>query len=230
MIIYGKNVVKEAILNDRKIYKLYVDNKLNDYKYKSFLEENNLNIIYEDKGFLNNLTNNAVHNGVVAEVKPYQYKTLEEVIDKTKKQVFLMLDEIYDPHNLGAIIRTSEAAKIDGIIIGKKHQVPITGAVVKTSSGAIEHMNLILVSNLYQVIRKLKENNFYIIGSDLETKHSYKEIPNNKSLLLIVGSEDKGLRTLLKRDCDLIVKIPMKGKVNSLNVSVAAALLIYETL
>src|SRR5690554_4758513 len=146
MIIYGKNVVKEAILNHRKIYKLYVDNKLNDYKYKLFLEKNNLNIIYEDKGFLNNLTNNAVHNGVVAEVKPYQYKTLDEVIDDTKKQVFLMLDEIYDPHNLGAIIRTSEAVNLDGIIIGKKHQVPITGSVAKTSSGAIEHMNLILVS------------------------------------------------------------------------------------
>lgn len=229
MIIYGKNVIKEAILNKRKIYEIYVDEKLNDFKYVNFLKDNKLKINYTNKGFLNNLTNNAIHNGVVANVEDYKFKSLNEVIDSNKRQVFLMLDEIYDPHNLGAIIRTAEASGIDGIIIGRKHQTPITGVVAKTSSGAIEHINLILVSNLYQTILNLKKENFYIVGSALETENSYKEIPKDKSLLLIVGSEDKGLRPLIKKDCDLIVKIPMKGRVNSLNVSVAAALLMYES-
>ncbi len=229
MIIYGKNVLKEAILNNRLIYEFYLDEKSTDHKFKEFVLENNIKIKYTNKGFLNNLTNNAIHNGVAAKVMPYNYKSLDEVLTNKKRQVFLMLDEIYDPQNLGAIIRTAEATNIDGIIIGKRHQVPITGAVAKASSGAIEHVNLILVSNLYQTILKLKKEGYICVGSDLTTEHSYKEIPKEKSLLLIVGNEEKGLRPLIKKDLDLIVKIPMKGKVNSLNVSVAAAILLYET-
>ena len=226
MIIYGKNVIKEAVLNKRPIYKLYIDEKNSDYKFNQFLEQHGIKIEYTNKGQLNNLTQNAVHNGVVAEVKDYSYIELDTVLDVTKKQRFLMLDEVQDPHNLGAILRSVEATNYDGVIMSKKHQVPLTGVVAKTSSGAIEHVKLILVSNLYQTILKLQTENFLVVGTAGEATTSYKD----RSLLVIMGNEGFGLRPLIKKGCDLLVSIPMLGKVNSLNVSVACALLLYETI
>ena len=230
MVIYGKNVIKEAVLNKRPVYKLYVDEKSNDHKFIQFLESHGLKIEYTNKGQLNNLTSNAVHNGVVAEVKDYSYYELDNVLDQHKKQRFLMLDEVQDPHNLGAILRSVEATNFDGVIISKKHQVPLTGVVAKTSSGAIEHVKMILVSNLYQTILKLQNNNFLVVGTDGGATQSYKDIPKDQSLVIIMGSEGYGLRPLIKKGCDLLVSIPMLGKVNSLNVSVATALLLYETI
>ena len=118
----------------------------------------------------------------------------------------------------------------DGVIMSNKHQVPLTGVVAKTSSGAIEHVKLILVANLYQTILKLQKENFLVVGTAGEATTSYKEIPKNTSLLIIMGNEGYGLRPLIKKGCDLLVSIPMLGKVNSLNVSVATALLLYETI
>lgn len=230
MIIYGKNVIKEAVLNKRPIYKLYLDEKSSDSKFINFLENNNISYELTNKGQLNNLTDNAVHNGVVADVKDYQYLELDVVLDKTRRQRFLMLDEVQDPHNLGAILRSVEATNYDGVIISKKHQVPLTGVVAKTSSGAIEHVKLILVSNLYQTILKLQKEGFLVVGTAGEATVSYKDIPKNENLLIIMGNEGFGLRPLIKKGCDLLVSIPMLGKVNSLNVSVATALLLYETI
>ena len=230
MIIYGKNVIKEAVLNKRPIYKLYIDEKSRDHKFNTFLEGHGIKIDYTNKGHLNNLTSNAVHNGVVAEVKDYSYLELDTVLDKAKKQRFLMLDEVQDPHNLGAILRSVEATGYDGVILSKKHQVQLTGVVAKTSSGAIEHVKLILVSNLYQTILKLQSNDFLVVGTDGGATTSYKDIPKNQNLLIIMGNEGFGLRPLIKKGCDLLVSIPMLGKVNSLNVSVATALLLYETI
>lgn len=230
MIIYGKNVIKEAILNKRPIYKLYLDEKSSDSKFINFLENNKISYELTNKGHLNNLTDNAVHNGVVADVKDYQYLELDVVLDKTRQQRFLMLDEVQDPHNLGAILRSVEATNYDGVIISKKHQVPLTGVVAKTSSGAIEHVKLILVSNLYQTILKLQKEGFLVVGTAGEATASYKDIPKNQNLLIIMGNEGFGLRPLIKKGCDLLVSIPMLGKVNSLNVSVATALLLYETI
>lgn len=230
MIIYGKNVIKEAVLNKRPIYKLYVDEKNSDYKFNQFLEQHGIKIEYTNKGQLNNLTQNAVHNGVVADVKDYSYIELDTVLDVGKKQRFLMLDEVQDPHNLGAILRSVEATNYDGVIMSKKHQVPLTGVVAKTSSGAIEHVKLILVSNLYQTILKLQNEHFLVVGTAGEATTSYKDIPKDRSLLVIMGNEGFGLRPLIKKGCNLLVSIPMLGKVNSLNVSVACALLLYETI
>lgn len=230
MIIYGKNVIKEAILNQRQIYKLYIDEKMTDYKFLEFLKKYGLTPLKVSKGELNKLTDNAVHNGIVADAKAYDYVELETVLTKGERQVFLMLDEIHDPHNLGAILRSVEATNISGVILSKKHQVPLTGVVAKTSSGAIEHVNLILVSNLYQTILKLKEEGFLIVGTDVAGTKSYKELPKDQPLVIIMGNEGEGLRPLIKKGCDLLVTIPMKGKVNSLNVSVATALLLYEAI
>lgn len=228
MIIYGKNVIREAVLNKRPIYTMYVDEKFQDIKFLEFLTNNNISYKKVNKGELNNLTQNGVHNGVVADAKAYQYVDLKEVLDRAKRQVFLMLDEIQDPQNLGAILRSVEATAIDGVIVSKKHQVPLTGIVAKTSSGAIEHVKMILVGNLYQAMLELKEEGFTIVGTAGEATESYKNMPKDVPLVIVMGNEGEGLRTLVKKGCDLLVSIPMKGKVNSLNVSVACALMLYE--
>lgn len=230
MIIYGKNVIKEAILNQRPIYKLYIDEKSLDTKFIELLNKFNIDYVKTNKGELNNLTDNGVHNGVVADVKAYTYYNLADILKTNVKQRFLMLDEIQDPHNLGAILRSVEATGVDGVIVSKKHQVSLSGVVAKTSSGAIEHIKMILVPNLYQTILKLKDVGFLAVGTDGEANLSYKEIPKEQSLLLIMGNEGEGLRPLIKKGCDLLVSIPMLGKVNSLNVSVATALMLYETI
>lgn len=230
MYIYGKNVIREAIYAKREIYELYLDNKFNDYKYEEFLKENNIKFKLLNKGELNNLTNNGVHQGIVAKVKPYEYKELLDVIKKGEKQRFLILDGINDPHNFGAIIRTAEATKLDGIIVPKKNQVGLTNVVAKVSSGAIEHVDIIEVTNINQAIKELKDNNIWVIGTDGNATKSYDEIDNSLSIAIIVGNEGHGIRPLVKRNCDILVKIPMYGKVNSLNVSVAAALMLYATL
>src|SRR5690625_877951 len=230
MYIYGKNVVKEAIYAKRDIYELFLDEKFNDYKYEEFLKENNLKFKKTNKGELNNLTNNGVHQGIVAKIKPYEYKTLKEVIKKDVRQRFLILDGINDPHNFGAIIRTAEATKLDGIIVHRRNQVGLTNVVAKVSSGAIEHVNIIEVNNINQVINELKENNIWIVGTDGLAENNYDEIDKSLSIAIIVGNEGHGIRPLVKRNCDILVKIPMYGKVNSLNVSVAAALMLYATI
>src|SRR5690606_18697622 len=165
MIIYGKNVIKEAVLNKRPIYNMYVDEKLQDTKFLEFLEYHKVPFKKVNKGELNNLTENGVHNGIVAEVKAYQYVELSDVLKKDERQVFLMLDEIHDPHNLGAILRSVEATNVAGVIVSKKHQVPLTGTVAKTSAGAIEHVKMIQVGNLYQAMLNLKDLGFLIVGT-----------------------------------------------------------------
>lgn len=230
MYIYGKNIVKEAIINKRTIYELYLDNKFNDNNFLNLLKEHNIKYSFKDKGELNNLSENGVHQGVVAGIKPYEYKNLEDILDSSKRQRFLILDEITDPHNLGAILRTAEATNLDGIIMSKKHQVPLNGTVAKVSSGAIEHVNVILVGNINQTINKLKENNVLVVGTSDKATNSYLEIPKDLSVAIILGNEGTGIRHLVKENCDILVKIPMYGKVNSLNVSVAAALMLYASL
>ncbi len=230
MIIYGKNVVKEAIFTNRPIYKLYIDEKFSDYHYLSFLKDKGIEFFKVPKGELNEMTQNAVHQGVVADVKAYEFKSLDETIDQSKIQRFLILDGIEDPHNLGAIIRTAEAVQLDGLIMSKRGQVPLNATVAKVSSGAIEHVSVIQVSNINQAILKLKEHNIWVIGTDGATDKTFDDMPLDLSLAIVLGNEGEGIRPLVKQNCDMLVKIPMFGKINSLNVSVAAALMMYKTI
>lgn len=230
MIVYGKNVIKEAVFSKRPIFKVFIDEKLQDRKFIKFLEEKLVMHKFVPKGELNNLTNNAIHQGVVADIKPYETFELEDIIDSTEVQRYIILDGIEDPHNLGAIMRTAEAVGIDGIIMSKRGQAPLNAATAKVSSGAIEHVRVILVTNLNQTIALLKKENILVVGADGNTENTYKEIPQDRSLAIVLGNEGSGIRSLVKKNCDMLVEIPMNGKINSLNVSVAAALLMYETL
>ncbi|HKL95512.1 MAG TPA: 23S rRNA (guanosine(2251)-2'-O)-methyltransferase RlmB [Haploplasma sp.] len=230
MIIYGKNIVKEAVHVKRPIFNLYLDEKFNDRDFINFLEKNKVKFSFKDKGELNNLTNNGVHQGVVAEILAYKTKELEDVIVEGKRQRFLILDELEDPHNLGAILRTAEATKLDAIIMSRRNQVPLNATVAKVSAGAIEHVDVVTVSNINQAIQTLKNNGIWIIGTAGEATTEYTDIPKDLSVAIILGNEGQGIRPLVKKNCDILVKIPMYGKVNSLNVSVAAALMLYASL
>ena len=194
------------------------------------LKDKNIEFIRKPKGELNKLSQNAVHQGVVAEVKDYVTYELEDIMDSSKLQRFIILDGIEDPHNLGAIMRTAEAVKFDGIILSKRGQVPLNATVAKVSSGAIEHVPVILVSNINQAMLKLKQNNIWVIGTDGATEKTYHDMPLDLSLAIVLGNEGDGIRPLVKQNCDMLVKIPMYGKINSLNVSVAAALMMYATI
>lgn len=228
IIIHGKNPIREVIYQNRMIYKLYIDNKFNDRQYLKFLDDKNIKYERLAKDKLNELTNNALHQGVVAQVDDYKYFEFEEVFKENKINRFVILDEITDPHNLGAILRTAEAAGIDGIIVSKRQQAPLNATVAKVSSGAIEHVPVIAVSNINNMILSLKKLNFLIVGTDGNATYDYREIPKDQNIAVILGSEGSGIRPLVKSNCDILVKIPMHGKINSLNVSVAGALLMYE--
>lgn len=230
LIIYGKNVVKEAIFAKRKIYQLYLDERFSDHHFLAFLKDKNIAYVNKNKGELNKLSDQNLHQGIVAEVEPYAYAELNDVLDQNKQQRFIILDGIEDPHNLGAIMRTAEAVKLDGIIISKKNAVPLNATVAKVSSGAIEHVKVIAVTNINQAIQKLKDASVWVVGTDGQTDQSYDDLPKNVSLAIVMGNEGEGIRPLVKQNCDMLVKIPMYGKINSLNVSVAAALMMYKML
>jgi 23S rRNA (guanosine2251-2'-O)-methyltransferase len=230
MYIYGKNVIKEAVLNKRKIFNLYLDEKFNDYQFKKFLVDHHIGFDIKSKGDLNGLTKNALHQGVVAQVEDYQYQDLESLLDKHKIQRFLILDGIEDPHNLGAILRTAEATKLDAVIMSKKQQVPLNATVAKVASGALEHVPVVLVNNINQTILKLQEAFVCVVGTDGTAKTNYRNLPLEQSIAVVLGNEGEGIRPLVRKNCDLLVKIPMYGKINSLNVSVAAALMLYAML
>lgn len=230
MIIYGKNVIKEAIFSNRPIYKLWIDEKFSDHHFLVFLQDKKQTYEKTSKGKLNELSENGLHQGVVADVKPYETFELLDKINQSKHQRFIILDSIEDPHNLGAIMRTAEAANIDGIIMSKRGQVQLNQTVAKVSAGAVEHVPVILVSNINLAIQILKEHHFLVVGTDGQSDIYYDQIPQEESLAIVLGNEGEGIRPLVKRNCDLLVKIPMYGKINSLNVSVAAALMMYQTL
>lgn len=228
MIIYGKNVIREALYKNRPINALWLDENFNDYKFIKLLEDKKLKYEKVSKHELSEIAKNKTHQGVVADVKPYETYTLDEILDQNEKQRFIILDGIEDPNNLGAIMRTAEATNMTAIIIKKTGQAPLNATVAKVSSGAIEHVRVIVVANINQAILKLKSNNVFVIGTDGNTNLTTEDMPLENSLAIVLGNEGEGIRPLVKRNCDMLVKIPMYGKINSLNVSVAAALMMYK--
>jgi 23S rRNA (guanosine2251-2'-O)-methyltransferase len=171
--------------------------------------------------------------GVVALKQDFKFSTLDEIISLSKKTslpLLLILDEIQDPHNVGAILRSAECSGVNGVILTKHNSATITSTVTKTSAGATEHLKICQVNNLSQTIDELKEKGFWIVGSSLENAKNYNEVDYKLPIALIVGNEEKGIRKLTASKCDFLVKIPMSGKIQSLNVSVATGILLFEIL
>ncbi|MDF2668402.1 MAG: methyltransferase [Paenibacillus sp.] len=172
------------------------------------------------------------HQGVVAQVTAYDYIELEELINKAQENgnvpFLLILDEIEDPHNLGSILRTADCAGVHGVIIPKRRSVGLTATVSKTSAGAIEYVPVARVTNLAQTIERLKEAGIWIAGADVSGEQNVYKADFKMPLAIVIGNEGKGIGRLIKDKCDFLVTLPMQGRINSLNASVAASVLMYE--
>ena len=221
MRVYGKNVAKEVL--DKNIKRVYLSKTFNDKEIINELKKRNIQIRYVDKNILNNMEKGN-HQGIIIDIDDYEYYSLDEI---EKEDVIIMLDHLEDPHNFGAIIRTAESAGFKSIIIPKDRSVEVTPTVMKVSAGTLENVKISRVSNLVTTINELKKKGYWIIGTDMQGT-DYKKIDYKGKIVIIIGNEGKGMSRLVKENCDFIASIPMKGEVNSLNASVAAALIIYE--
>ncbi|MFM1541941.1 23S rRNA (guanosine(2251)-2'-O)-methyltransferase RlmB [Helcococcus ovis] len=232
--IFGRNSVIEYLENMDGAEKLYIQNgnqKGAISKIIKLANEKKISIVGINKNELDKMTNFSNHQGVYLQTKDYEYSTLEDIIEYGKKQekdpLIVLLDEITDPHNLGAIIRTSEAAGATGVIITKHRSAGVNNTVHKTSAGATVHMKVAMVTNLNQTIEILKNNGYWIYGADGHTDTLYNQVDFSGSVGLVIGNEGKGISKLTKQKCDYLIKIPMYGKTESLNASVSASILIY---
>ena len=228
--IYSKNSVRECILNNKNIKCIYVNSM--DHELVSLAKKKNLTIKVLDNKGLSALAQGGKVQGIVAEVKDYSYSSLDEILAGAKCKEYpliVMLDSLEDPHNLGAILRTCDAAGVDGVIIGKNRSVRLNDTVAKVSTGAIEYVKVAEVTNLTETIKRLKDEGYWIVGAEyLENSVYYDTLNYDMPTCLVIGSEGKGISALVSKNCDFLVKIPMCGHVNSLNASVSASILIYE--
>ena len=228
--VYGKNSCLSLMKNRRDFINVYIQKNYLDKKIIGELEKNHIKYEYKEKKYLDKITNNGIHQGIVIEIEGYKYLSLEELVNKTKgveNPLLLMLDGIEDPHNLGAILRSVDAINAQGVIIGKHNQVPLNATVAKVSTGAIEYVDVAQVTNLTNTIKYLKEKGFWVVGAEANESVDFNTLKYDFPTLLVVGSEGKGISPLVLKQCDYRVKIPMEGHVNSLNVSVATAVLLY---
>ena len=230
MYVYGKNVAKEIISNNRKIKKAYLSLNLKDSKIDEDLKSMNVAINYLNNHEMDKLEKKN-HQGIILEIPDYKYLSEKDMFDKMPDNPFIIiLDHLEDPHNFGAIIRTCEAAGVDFIIIPKNRSVSVNSSVMKTSTGALDNVNMVEVTNLNNTINKLKKSGVWIVGTDMENSVSYETIDYKVPVAIIIGSEGFGMSNLVKKNCDFIANIPMYGKINSLNASVAAGIMIYEVI
>ena len=222
MRVYGKNVAKEVIEKEN-IKRAYISKSFNDKELIDRLKNKKIQIKFIEKNVLDKMEKGN-HQGIILEIEDFEYSSLDEI---EKEDVIVMLDHLEDPHNFGAIIRTVESAGFKSIIIPKDRSVEVNETVVKTSVGTIENIKIAKVGNLVNTIKELKEKGYWVIGTDMEGT-DYKEIDYTGKIVIVIGNEGKGMSRLVKENCDFIASIPMRGKVNSLNASVAAALIVYE--
>lgn len=234
-IVEGRNAVLELLDSDRDINKIFVQSgerhgSIN--KIIAIAKENKVVVTEVEKSKLDFMSKTKNHQGVIAVVPPFNYCEVEDILEYAKSKnedVFiLILDGIEDPHNLGSIIRTAETAGVHGIIIPKRRTVTVNSTVAKVSAGAVEHMKIARVNNITDTIRKLKENGLWIIGTDGSATTLYYNQDLKGDIAIVIGSEGFGMSRLVKENTDMLVKIPMKGKVTSLNASVSAGIVMYE--
>ena len=223
--IYGRKPVLESIDRGINIHKAYIIKQKTPIVLKIIdkLRDANVEIKFVDKSFFDDIEGN--HQGVMIEVDSFKYQDLSDLDDANK---IILLDKIEDPHNLGAIIRSAESFGFDGLIIPEHRSSKVNSTVYKTSAGAINNIKVVMVTNLNQAIEKIKENGFWVYGLAGEAENTLKETDLSGKVALVVGNEGDGISRLVRQNCDMLVKIPMQGKTNSLNASVAAAISMYE--
>lgn len=231
-LVYGLHAVTES-LRANTGNKLYLQDDLrgkNVDKVKALATEKKVSISWTPKKTLSDMTNGGVHQGFVLKVSEFAYADLSEIMTKAENEenpLILILDGLTDPYNLGSILRTADATNVTGIIIPKHRSVGVTPVVSKTSTGAVEHVPIARVTNLSQTLDTLKDKEFWIFGTDMNGTPSHKWNTKGK-LALVIGNEGKGISHNIKKQVDEMITIPMNGHVQSLNASVAAAILMYE--
>jgi 23S rRNA (guanosine2251-2'-O)-methyltransferase len=233
-IIYGINAVAEALRARRRAFEwVGVAKERHDLRLQRVVDEcrrNGVAVRFLGRPELDRMAGNNAHQGVVAVTSAKQYNDLDDVIAAKRGQYSLLvvLDGIEDPHNLGAILRTADAAGADGVVIPERRAVGVTPTVTKASAGASEHLPIAKVTNIARTVEELKDRNLWIVGLDERGTQTYESLDYNMDCAVVLGAEGKGVHELVRKKCDFLVSIPMLGKVASLNVSVAAAVVLYE--
>lgn len=233
MIIFGIHSVQELLQSGTwPVERLHVAGDLHAHRLKPILDlarSRGIPVRREDKQVLDRLTGGAVHQGVAAVTADAAYAPLERAFDSPLPCI-VVLDGVEDPHNLGAILRTADASGVSGVIVPERHSAPLSATVAKVAAGALSHVPVIRVGNIASTIGQLKERGIWVVGVDADGDKLWSAFDYTSPVALVFGSEHKGLRRLVRERCDAVVRLPMKGKVGALNVSVAAGALLYEVL
>ena len=233
--IEGRNSVIELLESKKDINKIFVtkgEKHGSINKILAMARERNLIIVEKDKRQMEQMAQTPNYQGVIAIVPPFEYCEIEDILEDAKNKnedpFVLILDGIEDPHNLGSIIRTAETAGVHGVIIPKRRAASVNSTVSKVSAGAVEHMKIARVTNISDSIQRLKDNGLWICGTDIDAKNYYYNQDLKGPLGIVIGNEGQGMSEKVKKNCDFLVKIPMKGKVTSLNASVSTGIVVYE--
>lgn len=226
MFIYGKNPVKQLFFDKKEIRQLWIAGK--DTEMESMAQRYHVRVRKTDKKYLTQITGTDRHQGVAAEIEDYKTYSLEEVMENQtgKYGLIVLLDELEDPHNLGAILRSADAVGANGVIFKKTHAVGLTPTVAKVSAGAIDTVKCCAVTNLARTIETLQKSGWWIVGTDMNGQ-DYRSLKYDFNCVLVIGNEGKGISRLIKEKCDYTVSIPMVGKIESLNASVSAGVMLY---
>ncbi len=236
-VLIGRNAVTEALRAGRGINKILLadgDKEGSVSEILALAKERGIVTQFVERSKIEAVAGGLRHQGVMAYVAPVAYAELEDILraaaEKGEAPFLLLLDELEDPHNLGALLRTADATGVHGVLIPKRRSVPLTATVAKTSAGAIEYVPVARIGNIAQTLKKLKEQGFWVAGADMDGSQNYYEADLTGPLVLVVGSEGRGMSRLTKEQCDFIVQMPMVGRINSLNASVAGSILMYESM
>ena len=236
-VVVGRNAVAEALKSGRAVNRLLVaegDGQGSIREIVRLAKESGAIVETVARSKIEAAAKGFRHQGVLAYVSPVDYTPLDEIVEAARKKsdapFLLLLDELEDPHNLGAILRTADAVGVDGVLIPRRRSCPLSATVAKTSAGAVEYVPVARIGNIAQTIKELKQEGFWIIGADMDGTVDYFDADLAGATVLVVGSEGRGISRLVRESCDILVRIPMLGKINSLNVSVAGAVLMYESL
>lgn len=236
-VVIGRNAVTEALKSGRSINKILIAKGERQGSIKEVIalaKEAGIMLQEAEYRKLDEITGGLRHQGVLAYAAPVDYVELDDILNiaeaKGEPPFIILLDELEDPHNLGAILRTADAVGVHGVLIPKRRSCPLSATVAKTSAGAVEYVPVARIGNVAQTIKLLKEKNMWVVGADMDGDKEYYEADLTGALVLVVGSEGKGISRLAKEQCDFLVRIPMCGRINSLNASVASSILLYESL
>ena len=235
--IEGRNAVLELLESGKDINKIFItkgERHGSINKIIRIAKENKVILVEREKRQMEEMSQTQNYQGVIALVPPYEYCEVEDILQEAKQRgeepFVLILDGIQDPHNLGSIIRTAETAGVHGIILPKRRAATVNSTVNKVSAGAVQHMKIARVTNISDTIEQLKKEGLWICGTDMNTNSNYYEQDFKGAIGIVLGNEGSGISPKVKKNCDFLVKIPMKGKITSLNASVSAGIVMYEAI